>query len=255
MVQDKHLGWKYGTDLRDGVEITYKAYLNEIERKEVRTSQICLTTVCEKDTLSINNRKVNGKNISLSTQPDTYRDRVVIKPWGYEFLVFENNLVAVWLLYIKKGFSTSMHCHPQKKTSLILLSGNAMNITFLHRRYLKGGDAIIIEKEVFHSTKSLSDDGVFLLEIETPPNKTDLVRLEDRYGRELSGYEGITEMQTQNLKDFNYFCFEEPDSYKKYDYDDGKFSVTLKYLQTTMNSRSILNLEERTLYIMQRQSV
>lgn len=242
------LGWKCSTALKDGVETSYKAYLDEIEKKEIRTSQICLTTVCEKDTLSINNKKVHGKNISLSIQPDTYRDRVVIKPWGYEFLVFENNIVAVWLLYIKKGFSTSMHCHPQKKTSLILLSGNAMNITFLHRRYLKGGDAIIIEKKVFHSTKSLSDDGVFLLEIETPPNKTDLVRLEDRYGRELSGYEGITEMQTQNLKDFNYFCFEEPDSYKKYDYDDGKFSVTFEVFTNNDEFQKHFKFRGRELY-------
>ncbi len=242
------LGWKYGTDLRDGVEISYKAYLDEIEKNEVRTSQICLTTVCEKDTLYINNRKINSKNISLSTQPDTYRDMVVIKPWGYEFLVFENNLVAVWLLYIKKGFSTSMHCHPKKKTSLILLSGNAMNITFLHRRYLRGGDAILIEKEVFHSTKSLSDDGVFLLEIETPPNKTDLVRLEDRYGRELSGYEGITEMQTQNLEDFNYFYFEEPDSYKKYNHDNGKFSVTFEVFANNDEFQKHFKFSGRELY-------
>ena len=222
------LGWKHSTELKDGVEVTYKAFLNELDKKEVRTSQICLTKVCEKDTVALNTINNKSRGVYFNAQPNTYKNRVVVKPWGYEFLVFENNIVAVWLLYIKKGYSTSMHCHPQKKTSLILLSGNAMSNTFLQRRYLRGGDALIIEKAVFHSTKTLSDDGVFLLEIETPPNKIDLVRLEDRYGRETTGYEGVTEMQTQNLIDFDYFYFEEPYTYKTYHHNNGRFGVTFE---------------------------
>jgi len=219
------LGWKHSTELKDGVEVTYKAFLNELDKKEVRTSQICLTKVCEKDTVALNTINNKSRSVYFNAQPNTYKNRVVVKPWGYEFLVFENNIVAVWLLYIKKGYSTSMHCHPQKKTSLILLSGNAMSNTFVQRRYLRGGDALIIEKAVFHSTKTLSDDGVFLLEIETPPNKIDLVRLEDRYGRETTGYEGVTEMETQNLIDFDYFHFEEPYTYKMYHHNNGRFGV------------------------------
>lgn len=219
------LGWKHSTELKDGVEVTYKAFLNELDKKEVRTSQICLTKVCEKDTVALNTINNKSRGVYFNAQPNTYKNRVVVKPWGYEFLVFENTIVAVWLLYIKKGYSTSMHCHPQKKTSLILLSGNAMSNTFVQRRYLRGGDALIIEKAVFHSTKTLSDDGVFLLEIETPPNKIDLVRLEDRYGRETTGYEGLTEMETQNLIDFDYFHFEEPYTYKTYHHNNGRFGV------------------------------
>ncbi len=86
------------------------------------------------------------------------------------------------------------------------------------------------------------------MEIETPPNKTDLVRLEDRYGRELSGYEGITEMQTQNLKDFNYFYFEEPDSYKKYNHDNGKFSVTFEVFVNNDEFQKHFKFRGRELY-------
>lgn len=222
------LGWKHSTLLRDGVEITYKAFLDEIDKKEIRTSQICQTNVCEKDTVALKTISNNNGNVYANVQPNTYKGRVVVKPWGYEFLVFENKVVAVWLLYIKKGYSTSMHCHSLKKTSLILLSGNAMSNTFLQRRYLRGGDAIIIEKGVFHSTKTLSDDGVFLLEIETPPNKVDLIRLEDRYGRETIGYEGVTEMETENLNEFNYFHYEESSPYKTYHHHNSRFSVTFE---------------------------
>lgn len=222
------LGWKHSTSLKDGIEITYKAFLDEIDKKEIRTSQICQTNVCEKDTVALKTISNNNGNVYANVQPNTYKGRVVVKPWGYEFLVFENKVVAVWLLYIKKGYSTSMHCHPQKKTSLILLSGNAMSNTFLQRRYLRGGDAIIIEKGVFHSTKTLSDDGVFLLEIETPPNKVDLIRLEDRYGRETLGYEGVTEMETENLNEFDYFHYEESSPYTTYHHHNSRFSVTFE---------------------------
>ena len=71
-------------------------------------------------------------------------------------------------------------------------------------------DGLTLEKEVFHSTKALSPDGIEIIEIETPPNKTDLVRLNDSYGRECHGYEGSSEMETEDLRRFNHFYFEEP---------------------------------------------
>ena len=54
-----------------------------------------------------------------------YNDIKVKKPWGYEYLVYENQEVALWYLYIKDKHSTSMHCHPNKTTGLILLDGRA----------------------------------------------------------------------------------------------------------------------------------
>ena len=54
---------------------------------------------------------------------------VVNKPWGYEYLMFETPEVSIWMLYIKKGYSTSMHCHLNKKTVLIILSGEAICTT------------------------------------------------------------------------------------------------------------------------------
>ena len=49
---------------------------------------------------------------------------------------------------------------------------------------------ISIFRSRFHSSKAVSDDGAILLEIETPVDKKDLVRLYDEYGRENKGYEG-----------------------------------------------------------------
>lgn len=247
----KNLGLSANTNLVTGIKIAYNSFLDELEKKEVRTSKIHNIKLCEKDTIAFNRIKSANEVITISAQPISYKNKVVLKPWGYEFLVFENNETSVWLLYLKKGNSTSMHCHLKKKTSLIVLSGKAMSNTFLSRNYLKGGDAVIIEKGVFHFTKVLTDDGLFLLEIENPPNKTDLIRLEDRYGRVTYGYEGIAEMQTQNLENYNYFYFEEPDSAKrdkKYTHTTDRFIVTFEVFKNNDEFFQHFNLKESGLY-------
>ena len=121
-------------------------------------------------------------------QPN-YKNYVVEKPWGYEYLVFETAEVALWLLYIKKNEATSLHCHPNKTTGLIVVQGT-VEITFVNdKRVLNHFDKAMIRRGLFHSTKSLSELGSYVLEIETPNDKADLVRLNDLYGRSNTGYE------------------------------------------------------------------
>ena len=136
-----------------------------------------------------------------------YKNKIVNKPWGYEYLVYENDDVALWLLYIGPDQSTSMHCHPKKTTGLVVLRGEA-EISFLaDKRSIKALDKIMIRRGLFHSTKSLSPHGTVLFEIETPKDKHDLVRLNDKYGRESQPYEG-----EQHEEDKSKYCLwiEEP---------------------------------------------
>lgn len=123
---------------------------------------------------------------------------LVTKPWGYEYLMFSNPETEVWNLSIKYQRSTSMHCHPNKKTALIVLAGRALFSTLDESLELMPLDAIVIDTKVFHSTQSISKEGLALLEFETPPMKHDLVRLEDKYGRTQMGYEGTDRMQLDN---------------------------------------------------------
>ena len=60
-----------------------------------------------------------------------YNINIVKKPWGYEYLAYENKHIALWFLYIKHTHSTSLHCHPNKTTGLILLDGKA-EVSFLN---------------------------------------------------------------------------------------------------------------------------
>src|SRR3989304_6761846 len=114
-----------------------------------------------------------------------YSNVIVKKPWGYEYLVFKNDFVAIWMLQIVRKRKTSMHAHPNKKTGLILLSGSAACYHSDEVIKLNSLDGVVIEKGVFHSTEAFSAlpivpfslAVVWVMEIESPPIKTDLSRM------------------------------------------------------------------------------
>lgn len=190
----------------------------------------------------------NTRTLTQSRQPSDYRRMVVVKPWGYEFLMFENEHVAIWYLAIQKDHATSMHCHPSKRTALSLLMGKALCNTFRHRNFLSAGDSLIIDSGAFHSTKALSMEGVALLEMETPPDKLDLVRLEDGYGRENNGYEGDSQMVLQNLEEFRYFFLSEEAGGLNRFVAEGRFSIDLEQYKSGQSLELDKGIEAGALY-------
>jgi acetolactate synthase I/II/III large subunit len=148
-----------------------------------------------------------------------YSKVIVKKPWGYEYLVFENKFVAIWMLHIVRKRKTSMHCHPQKRTSLILLSGNATCSHLEGSEQLNPMDGVFIDKGVFHLTEASnklpidpqSENGIWVMEIESPPDKADLIRMKDEYGRAGEAYEGKDRMV---FDPSNCIKFEEPEAGK-----------------------------------------
>jgi uncharacterized cupin superfamily protein len=126
-----------------------------------------------------------------------YNKNIVKKPWGYEYLVYENESVGLWFLYINPNQSTSMHCHPKKTTGLVLLDGEAELSFLADSRKLRGLDKAMIRRGLFHSTTAISNEGAYIFEIETPVDKQDLVRLNDRYGRSSKPYEDDTFEETK----------------------------------------------------------
>jgi len=120
---------------------------------------------------------------------DLYLDAVIDKPWGHEYRIYADMLIDVWKLMLAPGQSTSMHCHPRKETVLMCLGGH-IQINFLTRTIqLEAGQFARIPKGVFHSTDNLGATDAHLIEVETPRNKFDLVRKNDRYGRQGQQYE------------------------------------------------------------------
>lgn len=117
-------------------------------------------------------------------------DNVVSKPWGYEYIAYHNEDVALKVLHIAKEERTSLHCHPNKSTGLVLLSGTAEINFIADSKILKSPAKQMIRRGLFHQTRAISDNGCIMFEIETPVDKDDLVRLKDNYGRQNRGYEG-----------------------------------------------------------------
>ena len=123
-----------------------------------------------------------------------------LKPWGYEYILYENVNVAVWCLTIMPGQETSFHSHPNKKTGLVVLDG-AAKVSFLSNdQKLFAGEKIMIRHGVFHKTKNMCGVPLTLLEIETPVNKEDIVRLKDKYGRAGTPYGGETTKEIEGLR-------------------------------------------------------
>lgn len=153
-----------------------------------------------------------------------YSKVVVRKPWGYEYLIFQNDAAAVWILHIKSGFQTSLHCHPTKKTAIAVLSGSAVCST-LEGEVTRGpGTIALLGKGVFHRTRSTSSAGTYVMEVETPVNKRDLVRLVDDYGRRGLGYES-TEHMSLKLQNYNYASYIDPKAYYNVKKHFGRCSI------------------------------
>ncbi len=119
---------------------------------------------------------------------------LVNKPWGSEYMIFSNPSTEIWNLFIGYQRATSMHCHPNKKTSLLVIEGRVLFSSLNESLELTTHDAVAIDPGTFHSTQGISVGGARVLEFESPPMKHDLVRLEDRYGRTQEGYEGLEKM-------------------------------------------------------------
>ena len=172
-----------------------------------------------------------------------YSKVVVKKPWGYEYLIFENESVAVWILYLKEGALTSMHCHPNKKTSLVVLQGNVVCSTLIGPFERAAGEGLLIDKGAFHQTRSISELGAFVMEIETPVNKRDLVRLKDKYGRKGKGYEK-SDKHSVNLQNYNYLelhATETPYNLKK---QFGQCSLTFKKISRSQGIDELFTLNK-----------
>ena len=112
------------------------------------------------------------------------------KPWGHELEKYRDEDVAVWWLHIHSGQQTSLHCHVNKTSGFFVMGGEATLRTLGESHLISDGDVVVIEKGAFHQI--ISNGGpVVLYEFESPANKKDLVRLEDKYGRKGMGYERV----------------------------------------------------------------
>ena len=135
----------------------------------------------------------------------------IIKPWGFEFEYFDNSLVSVWVLQLgtlhKSGYvlgssRTSLHMHSTKCTSVICIDG-VLDVVYLSgSKRLYPSEHCTIPPTRFHRLQAYIGKCV-AIEIETPSNRDDIIRLEDDHGRQGKGYDwDLTRLFNPSLVNF-----------------------------------------------------
>ncbi len=139
-----------------------------------------------------------------------YLNKVCVKPWGHEFLVYQSQKIGIWCLKVLQNQKTSLHTHFNKDTFVIVISGCA-KIELIDRVLcLNTMEYLYIPRYKFHSIGSFSRETV-LLEIEVYnkqtnfTDKNDLLRIDDIYKRKDNIYQNSIQLISENLDIYDYF--------------------------------------------------
>ena len=175
---------------------------------------------------------------------DIPEDKKVIKPWGSEYTIYKNYNTSMKLLRIDSNKSTSLHCHPVKKTGFILIKGQAdVDLGFYNKKKLSAPSRLMIRPGLFHATKNNYKNSAVIFEVETPIDKDDLVRFKDEYGRENLPYEGVNYMENLTDKDP---VFIEPNMNETKDYIVEGIKVFLTKID---NIKNLKNREKNEIFV------
>jgi mannose-6-phosphate isomerase-like protein (cupin superfamily) len=133
------------------------------------------------------------------SRSDAYLDQLIRKPWGSELRVYDDALLDVWMLSLEPGTRTSLHCHPRKDTVLLCLDGVGATRTGPGRWMpVTAGSVVYIEQGAAHRTSATTR--LTLVEVETPRDKYDLVRLADDNARLDYEHAGFVRRQLDPLQ-------------------------------------------------------
>ena len=116
-----------------------------------------------------------------------FEPRRVDKPWGYELIWAQADTYVGKVLFVKAGESLSLQFHKEKDESWLVYSGRAklelgsVGEPMLKQEVIAEGAAFRFRPGTVHRVTALEDTTI--LEVSTP-HLDDVVRLNDRYGRE-----------------------------------------------------------------------
>jgi mannose-6-phosphate isomerase-like protein (cupin superfamily) len=116
----------------------------------------------------------------------------VEKPWGYELHWAKTDRYVGKLIHVNAGHALSLQYHNQKDETIFLWSGRmlfeiaeGLEAASVHvkltAREMKPGEAVHVTPKTVHRMTAITDCDIF--EVSTP-ELHDVVRLEDRYGRQ-----------------------------------------------------------------------
>jgi mannose-6-phosphate isomerase len=116
-----------------------------------------------------------------------FEPRRVDKPWGYELIFALTDAYVGKVLFVKAGESLSLQFHREKDESWLVQSGRAklelgsVGDAMLKQEVVGAGTCFHFQPGTVHRLTALEDTTI--IEVSTT-QLDDIVRLEDRYGRE-----------------------------------------------------------------------
>ena len=116
-----------------------------------------------------------------------FEPRKVEKPWGHELIWAETERYVGKVLFVKAGESLSLQFHRIKDESWLVQSGRAKlelgsaGDALLDEEVIAAGAVFRFRPGTVHRISAIEDTTI--VEVSTP-ELDDVVRLEDRYGRE-----------------------------------------------------------------------
>src|SRR5829696_7971849 len=115
----------------------------------------------------------------------------VEKPWGYELHWAKTERYVGKLIHVNAGHALSLQYHNLKDETIYLHAGRILfeiqEGDSLVKREMLPGERVHITPKTIHRMTAIEDSDIF--EVSTP-ELHDVVRLEDRYGREDAKGEG-----------------------------------------------------------------
>jgi len=115
--------------------------------------------------------------------------KTVEKAWGQEVWLVNNERYCAKILHINPGFQCSLHMHPVKKETFIVLDGGMMlevgrlandsGTSDKELHALVAGETYTLEPNTFHRFWSYTDNAAVVLEISSTHSDDDVVRLEE----------------------------------------------------------------------------
>jgi mannose-6-phosphate isomerase len=120
------------------------------------------------------------------TSPYRVTPRRVEKPWGWELVWAEAEAYVGKLLFVRAGQALSLQYHEVKDEAWLVQEGRAALELgevdgALETLEISAGDAFRYRPGTLHRVTAIED--TLIVEVSTP-HLDDVVRLEDRYGRE-----------------------------------------------------------------------
>ncbi|MDA1183078.1 MAG: cupin domain-containing protein [Acidobacteria bacterium] len=109
----------------------------------------------------------------------------VEKPWGYELHWAKTDRYVGKILHVKAGHALSLQYHDRKDETIYLYAGKMLfeieRSGTLTKRTMEPGESVHVTPGTVHRMTAIDDCDI--LEASTP-ELDDVVRLEDRYGRD-----------------------------------------------------------------------